>query len=157
MNPSGKKYLAEINRAGAEMEEREAKGLALLLKDSHKEIMSLRGHHEQHDMMARRHRADVQESLSRIATEVQRLHDEQGRLMDLLNGSSTAAAQVAARGIGETLTLMAMEQGELPVRGCERIVQPPRPRLGLVGTALFRLDLWLLSVASRHARSLQCH
>ena len=44
MNPfGGRKYLAELNRAGQEWEAGPAKGLALILEDTNQEVSELKG------------------------------------------------------------------------------------------------------------------
>ena len=148
MNPFGsRRYLADVQQAGKDMEAQEAKGLAILLEDTSQEVLSIRARIEGHYRTEERHRANMQEELCSLKKSVKQLLEQQDQLVQTLNGSSTAAWQVAAQGTTQTLSLM--EAGRLPQQ--RAMYRPPPPRLGLVGGFLYHLDVWALQLFQKNA------
>ena len=149
MNPFGsRKYLAEVNRAGQEWEAGQAKGLALLLEDTSQEVLDLRASVEDHYRAEERHRADMHEQLCDLKDKVKQLVQSNKELVEVLNGSSSAAAQVAARGRTQTLSLM--EAGQLPLLHQRVPYHFMTPKRGLVGGLLYRLDVWALQLFEKN-------
>ena len=148
-------YLAEVNRAGAQIEAGEAKGLQLLLHDVHTEVLDLRASQEEH--MRRNHvqGQDLVEELQRVQLQLQRvlveqgvLRSEQGVLRGLLGSTSDGNKQAMAEGLTETVELMAAAVGQ-----GVRAQEPSRPRLGLITGWLHQLDLWALQLFLSHGRA----
>ena len=142
-----RRYLADVQQAGREMEAQEAKGLALLLEDTSQEVLSMRASVKGHYRTEERHRANMQEELCILQQSVKQLLKQQDQLVQALNGSSTAAWQVAAKGTAQTLSLM--EAGRLPPS--RAVYHAPPPRLGLIGGFLYHIDVWALQLFQKNA------
>lgn len=142
-------YLAEVNRAGAQIEAQEAKGLQLLLHDVHNEVLDLRASQEEHMRRNRAQGQDVVEELQHVREQLQRVLAEQGVLRGLLSSSTDEGKQVMAEGLTETVELMAAAVGQ----GLH-VQKPSKARLGLITGCLHQLDLWALQLflSSRPSR-----
>ena len=150
MNPFGRRsYTAAVNAAGRDLESQQSRGLGLLLDDVHVEVMELRARTEEHHRATNKQMSYVNQDMNVLRTDIAAVAAKQQELLDLLNGGAFAPLQVAAQGLGDTMSLLAMEQGQLPAR--HTAIHQPAPRYGLVGGFLHRLDLWALQLFERNA------
>lgn len=148
MNPFlGRKYLAEVNKAGQAWEEQHAKGLAIILEDTNQEVLCMRASIEGHYKAEEGHRADMQQEICSLKSSVKQVLQQQEKLLQVLNGSSTAAIQVAAQGAAQTISRM--EAGLLVPQ--KAVYRAPPPRMGLVGGFLYHLDVWALQLFEKMA------
>ena len=138
--------MAEVDAQGKVLEakeDREAKGLAIILEDVQKEVWHLRQKCAAQYVAEFPSQQDILGQLHELKQQMRAMAREQERLIQLLDGSSTAAYQVAAQGVNKSLS--EMERGVLqqPRQLLSRVSSPPL-RLGLVTGFLYKLDVMAL-------------